>query len=134
MRLLNFVEQNHAIRTTANGLGELAALVIAHVSRRGTDQALHAELLHVFGHVDTHHGAFGIEQVFSECLRELGFANARGAQEQEAANGPVRVGKPRAIAANGAGDRRDGLILAHDALVQLALQVNKLSHFALHHL
>ena len=134
VRLLDFVEQNHAIRTAANGLGELAALVIAHVSRRGTDQALHAELLHVFRHVDTHHGALGVEQVFSERLRELGFANARGTQEQEAANGPVGVGKPRAIAANGAGNRRNGLILAHDALMQLVFQVNKLGHFALHHL
>ena len=79
MRLLDLVEQHDRIGLAAHSLGELAALVVAHVSRRGTDQALDAELLHVLGHVDAHHGLLGIEQVLGERLGELGLAHARGA-------------------------------------------------------
>ena len=134
MRLLDLIEQHDRIGLAAHGLGELAALVVTHVSRRGTDQALDAELLHVLGHVDAHHGLLGVEQVLGECLGELGLAHARGAQEHEAAHRAVRVGKPRAVAANGARHRMHGLVLADDALMQLVFQVGELLHLALHHL
>ena len=132
--LLDFVEQHDRIGLAAHGLGELAALVVAHVSRRRADQALHAELLHVLGHVDAHHGLLGVEQVLGERLGELGLAHARGAQEHEAAHRAVRVRKPRTVAADGARHRVHGFVLADDALMQLALQVGELLHLALHHL
>ena len=39
MGLFDLVEQHHAVRLAAHGLGELAALLIAHISRRRADQA-----------------------------------------------------------------------------------------------
>ena len=104
MGLLHLVEQNHGVRTTAHGLGELAALVVTHVSRGRTDQTLDAELLHVLGHVDTHERALIIEQALGQRLGELGLAHAGGAQEEEAADGLVRIGEARTAAAHSCGD------------------------------
>ena len=115
MGLLHLIEQHHAVGVAAHGLGQLAALVVAHVSRRRSDQALHGELLHVLGHVDAHHGLLGIEQVLGQRLGQLGLAHAGGAEEQERADGTVRVGKSRAVAADGTGHRSHGLVLADDA-------------------
>ena len=134
MSLLHLVEQDYGVRTTAHGLGELAALVVAHVSRRRTDQTLDAELLHILGHVDTHKRALIIEQALGQRLGELGLAYAGGAQEEEAADGLVRIGKARTAAAHSCGDGGDGLVLANDALMQLALQALELVELALHHL
>ena len=134
VRLLYLVEQHHAVGTTAHGLGELAALVIADVAGRRADEALHAELLHILGHVDAHHGALAVEQVLGQRLGELGLAHAGRSQEQEAADGLVGIGESRAVAADGTGHDVHGVVLAHDALVQLGFQVDELLHLALHHL
>ena len=39
-----------------DGLSELPALIVPHVTWRGADEAAHAVLLHVLAHVDAHHG------------------------------------------------------------------------------
>ena len=127
MSLLHLVEQDHGVRTTAHGLGELPTLVVAHVSRGRTDQTLNAELLHVLGHVDTHERALVIEQALGQRLGEFGLAHTGGAQEEEAADGLVRIGEARTATAHGRGDGGDGLILADDALMQLAFQAFSLS-------
>ena len=134
MSLLHLVEQDHGVRTTAHGLSKLAALVVTHVSRGRTDQTLDAELLHVLGHVDTHERTLVIEQALGQRLGELGLAHAGGAQEEEAADGLVRIGEARTAAAHGRGDSGDRLVLADDALMQLALQALQLVELALHHL
>ena len=134
MGLLHLVEQDHGVRTTAHGLGELAALVVTHVSRGRTDQTLDAELLHVLGHVDTHERALVVEQALGKRLGELGLAHAGGAQEEEAADGLVRIGEARTAATHGRGHGGDGLVLADDALMQLTLQALQLVELALHHL
>ena len=134
MGLLHLVEQDDAVRPAAHGFGQLAAFVITHVSRRGADQTLHAELLHVLGHVDTHHGALVVEEIFGQRLRKLRLANARRAEEEEAADRTVGIGQARTAAAYGACHGGYRFVLAHDALVQLDLQVHELGHLALHHL
>ena len=52
MRLLDLVEQQHAVRMLGDRLGEQAALVEADVARRRADQARHRVPLHVLGHVE----------------------------------------------------------------------------------
>ena len=52
MRLLDLIEQQHAMRMLGDGLGEQAALVEADVARRRADQARHGVALHVLGHVE----------------------------------------------------------------------------------
>ena len=118
----------------AHGLGELAALVVAHVSRGRADEALHGELLHVLAHVDAHEGLLVVEEALSERLRELGLAHAGGAEEEEASERAVGVGEAGTAATHGGRHGGHRLILAYDALVQLVLEMLELLDLALHHL
>src|SRR5208282_1508754 len=55
----------------------------------------------------------------------FGFAHAGGAEEQEAAYGAARGLEAGAAAADGPGQRSDGLVLADDALVQFFLDADE---------
>ena len=68
-------------------------------------------LLLILRHVDPDHVRLVIEQELGERARELGLADARGPEEQEAADRPVRILEAGARAANRGGDRRHGGIL-----------------------
>ncbi len=96
MRLLDLVEQHHRVGATTNGLRELAALFVADVARRGTDEARHRVLLGVLAHVDADHGGLVVEQEIRKGLREFGLADTRWAEEQERASGAVGVRDARA--------------------------------------
>ena len=76
---LHLIEQHHRVWAAAYGLGELAALLVADVARRGADQARHGGLFHVFAHVDAHHGLLVVEQEVRERLGQFGLAHAGGA-------------------------------------------------------
>ena len=93
MRLLDLIEQQHAVRMLGDRLGEQAALVEADVARRRADQARHRVPLHVLGHVEADeldaHGD-------GELARDLGLADAGGAGEQEAADGLALIAEARA--------------------------------------
>jgi hypothetical protein len=114
--LLDLVHQDHAVGPAAHGLGQVAALLVADVAGRRADQPGHRVLLHELGHVDAHHGLFGVEQELGQRLAQLGLADAGGAEEQERADRPVRVRQPGAGAADGVGHGAHRLVLADHAL------------------
>ena len=89
--LLNFVQQNHGIGTTAHRLGQLTALLVAHVPRRGTDKTRHRVLFGVLGHVNTYHRALIVEEELRERLGQLRLTHARRAEEKERTGRTVRV-------------------------------------------
>ena len=129
--LLNLVEQHDAIGFAAYTLGELAALLVAHISRRRSDEAAHGELLHVLAHVDAYHGGLAVEEVFGQNLGQVGLADAGGAEEEEAADGAVGVLEAGAVAADGFGNLGDGLVLTHHAALQLFLHTQQAVALAL---
>ena len=131
MRLLHLVEEHDAVRTTAHGLSQLAALVVADVSRRRADQARHRVLLHVLAHVDAHDRLLRVEQVVGERLAELGLADAGRAEEEKRPDRPVRLAEARAIAAHGLAHRAHGLALSDDARGEHLLHVQQLLALAL---
>ena len=59
---LDLVEQHHGVRSTAHGLCQLTALVVADVSGRGTNQPADRVLFHVLAHVDPDHCPFVVKQ------------------------------------------------------------------------
>ena len=83
MRLLDLVEQDDAVALAAHRLGQLAALVVADVAGRGTDQARHVVALHELAHVDLHQRVLRAEHELGERLGQLGLADAGGAHEDE---------------------------------------------------
>ena len=121
VRLLDLVEEHDGVRLAADLLGQLAALLVADVAGRRADEARHGELLHVLRHVDADERVLAVEEVLRQPLRELGLADARGAEEDERADGPLRVFEPGARPADGPRELLDGLVLPDDrALERLA--------------
>ena len=96
VRLLDLVEQHHAVRPPAHRLGQLTAFVVADVTRRRADQARDRVLLLILAHVDAHHRVFVVEQEFRQRFGQLGLAHARRAEEHERADRPVGILQARA--------------------------------------
>jgi hypothetical protein len=76
---LHFVEQDHGEGTAADLFGQLAALVVADVARRCTEEAGNCVLLRVLGHVQGDQGILFTEQELGEGLGQLGLADTGGA-------------------------------------------------------
>ena len=98
MRLLDLVQQKHAMRVLVDGIGQQAALIVSNIARRRTDQARDAVTLHIFGHVeplelDPHDGG--------ELSRDFRLADAGRAGEQEGADGLVRLAQASAAQLHG---------------------------------
>ena len=85
----------------------------------------------VLGHVQPDRGPLVIEHELGEGTRKLGLADACRTEEDERADRPVGVLKPRARTAQRVRDGRDGLVLADDPLVQALLHVDQLLGLAL---
>jgi len=89
-------------------------------------------LLHVLGHVDADHVLLGVEQRLGQRARQLGLAHARGPEEDEGADGALRILEAGAGAQHGLGHRVDGLVLADDAPVEDLVQVEQLFALPFH--
>ena len=133
MGLFDLVEQHHAVGPAAHLLGELARLVMAHIARRGADEPADGVLFHILAHVDADERVGGVEQLVCQLAHQFGLAHAGGAHKDEA-GGPPPAGKAGPGALHGAGHRLHGLVLADDALFQLAFQIEELCELALLHL
>ena len=79
MGFFNFVEQQHAIGFATYGFSQITAFVVAHISRRCTNQTANRMLLHELAHVDANHVVFAVKQKASQSLAQLGLADACGA-------------------------------------------------------
>ena len=125
MRLLDLVEQYHRIGLAPYGLGKLAALVVADVSRRRSDEPRHAVPFLIFAHVDARQHLVVVEEELGERFGQLGLADARRAEEDERSDRLARVVQSGARTAHSVRNGGDGLLLSHDALVKLRLHVQQ---------
>jgi hypothetical protein len=64
---------------------------------------------------------------------QLGLADAGGAEENEAADGPVGIAQAGAVAQDGVGDQAHGFVLAHHAVLEALRHVDQLLDFAFQH-
>ena len=83
MGFFNLVEQHYTVRVTTHFLGQLAALLVAHIARRRTHESGHIELLHIFAHVHADEGFITVEQELGKFLCQQGLAHAGRSQEHE---------------------------------------------------
>ena len=109
--LLDLIQQDDRVRTSAHLLGELPALLVADVARRRPDEAADGVALLVLAHVDADHRGLVVEEELGQRLRQLGFSDAGRAEEDERADGSARLLQPGPPAPHGVGDRLDGLLL-----------------------
>src|SRR5712691_438228 len=129
VRLLDFVQQHDRVGRALHTLGQLAALFVAHVSRRRADQLRDRVLFHEFGHVEANQRLLSAEHKLGQGAGNFGLAKAGGSEEQERADRPVRALQACAATADGAGQRADGFVLRDDALVQLFFNTQQLLSF-----
>ena len=134
MRLLELVEQHHRVGAAADGLGELPALVEADVAGRRADEPGDGVARLVLAHVDAHDRVVVVEELLGERLCQLGLTDARGAEEDERANGAAGFLEPRTASADGVRDGVDRLGLPDDALLEFALHLEQLLLLRLQHL
>ncbi len=119
MGFLDLVEQHDGMRVLRDGFGQQAALVETDVARRCADQSRCRVPFHVFGHVeadelDAH--------AMRELPRDLGLADARRSGEQESADRLVFLAQPGTRHLDRRCQRLDGLILAEDRQLEIALE------------
>ena len=126
MGLLHLVKEDDGVGTAADGLGQLAALLVAHVARGRADQPGDSELLHVLRHVDLDEGVLVAEHLGGKLLGGLGLADTGGSHEEEGADRATRVLEVGPRAAQGARDRVGGDLLADDRLLDFLFQVEEL--------
>src|SRR5438552_10432563 len=130
VRLLDFVKQHDRVGRALHTLGQLAALFVAHVSRRRADQLRDRVLFHEFGHVEANQRLLSAEHKLGQGAGNFGLADAGGSEEQERADRTVRVLQAGTRPADGAGQRADGFVLRDDALVQLFFNAQQLLSFS----
>jgi hypothetical protein len=118
VRLLDLVEEEHAVRPAARGLREEAALLAVHVAGGRADEPLRHVPLHELAHVEARERGLVVEEELRERLAQLRLADAARPEEQERADGLARIAEAHAAAPHRAGDRAHGLVLADDALAE----------------
>ena len=116
MCLLDLVKQHDRIGPAPDRFRQLSAFVIAHISRRRSDESGHGELLHILTHIDADHVIFVIKQILRQRLCKLCLADTGGPEEQEGADRSRRI----LDACLGAQDR------LHSALYRFILPDNSL--------
>ena len=115
VRLLELVEEDHAIRAPSHRLRQLAGLVVAGVSGRRAKQSRDRVRLGVLREIDAHERILGSEELRGQRSREFRFADTAWTDEKKAADRFARILESRAAAADRLRDRSDCLVLAHDA-------------------
>src|SRR2546423_12498498 len=109
MRLFNLIKQDHRVWRAAKLFCELAAFLVADVSRRRADKFCCGVLFHKFAHVKTDERTLRAKKEFGQRAGNLGFANTSGAEEKKRADRFVRIFQTGTRATDGAskgGDRR----------------------------
>ncbi len=91
VRLLDLVEQDHAERLAPHLLGELAALLVADVARRGAEQPRGGEAVVELAHVDLDERVVVAEQEVGQRLGQLGLTDTGRAGEDERAGRTLGV-------------------------------------------
>ncbi len=60
--LFDLIKEHNRVRALPDSLCQLAGLLIAHISWGRSQKPGHSVLLHVFGHIEPHHGLFITEK------------------------------------------------------------------------
>ncbi len=132
--LLDLVEQQHRVGPPADGLGQLASLVVTDVAGGRADQPAHGVLLHVLAHVETNHRPLVVEQELGQRPSELGLSDPCRAEEDERADRAIWIAQSGPGPPDGVGHRAHGLGLTHHSAVQALLHLDELLDLAFHQL
>ena len=125
VRLLDLVKEDDGVGPAAHLIRQLAAAVVPHIAGGRAQELRDLVLLHELAHVNADHRVLTAEEEAGQAPRQLRLAHARGAHEQEAADGPPGVPQARARTAYGPGNGADRLVLADEAGGDLLLHAQQ---------
>ena len=128
---LDLVEQHHRVGLAPHRFGELAALVVADVSRRRPNQSADRMPLLVLTHIKPHHVVLTVEQGSGQRPREFGLTNTGRSQENERPDRAARVSDSGTRTDDSVGDKLHCLVLADHPFVQYFVEPQELFAFAL---
>ena len=134
VRFLYFIEQHDAVRLSADGFGQLTALLVSDISGRRADQTADAEFFHILGHINADQVALVVKQRFSQRFCKLRLTDTGRTEEQERADRPVRILNARTRTQNCFTDLFHGFILTDHTLMQRIIEMQQLFAVALHEL
>ena len=123
MCLFYLVQKHYGIGFAPYALGQLAALLVAHIARRRTHHPAYGVLLAILTHVYAYQRCLAAEHLHGQALCQVGLAHTRRPHEQEGANGTVGVFQAHTAALYGTCDFLHRLVLSHHALLQVLLQL-----------
>ena len=131
VRFLDFVQQHDRVGLAAHLFGELAALFVTDIARRRADEAGNRVFLHVLAHVDADDSVLGVKEILCQHFGKIGFADTGGTEEDESADGLVRVFQTGAVAAYGLGDFHHRFVLTDDHPLQFCSHAHQSFTFVL---
>ena len=121
MRLLDLVQQHHAVGRTPDAFGQHAAFAISDVPGRRPLQSRHRMRFLVLGHVDGQKPAS--EQHIGDGVRGLRLPDPRRAAEHERSHGPPAVGQAGEIGMRLRSTAGQGVLLPDDAFSQCLFEI-----------
>ena len=123
MRLLDLVKQYDTVGAAAYRFGQLAALIVAEIARRSPQQAGGSVLFLILGHVELEQGFLAAEPAYRQRPGKSGLAHAGGTEEQHGSDGPARLAKAGAAAADGPCHGGHSTGLPDDLRIQTVFQL-----------
>ena len=130
MCLFDFVEEDYAVRFASDRFSQLTSFIVAHISRRRTNQSGNRVLFHVFGHVDSNNILFTVEKRFGQCLGQFGFPYSGRSQEDEGTDWPVFILQARSGSENCFRHGCYAFILTDDSLMENFRQFQQFISFS----
>ena len=124
--LLYLVEQHHRVGLLSHGLRQYAALSIADVAGRCSDQSGQGMFLLVLRHIDRGDKPLTAVQQVSQGVGRFCLANAAGAHQQEYTYGSIRPVHAGRDGAQAAIQSLHGALLTEDAAAQILGKVQDL--------
>ena len=105
---------------------ELAALFVAHISRRRADKSRDIVLLHIFGHIYSDKRALVAEHYLSQSLCEFSLSDTGRAEEYESSGRALLILESETSAADCLCYRGDSLILPDYTCLEIILEILEL--------
>lgn len=132
--LLDLIEEDDAVWLPPHRFGQLPSLVVADVSRRGSDEPRDRVGFHVFAHIDPDEGVLVIEELFGESLGGLGLSDSGRSEEEEASDRPFRVSEPGLVPLDRLAHEPERFILTDHTLLHAFVEMEVFLFLLLHQL
>ena len=131
MRFFYLIKQDYAVWLSPDCFCQLSAFIISHVSRRRPYKSGYRMLLHIFGHVDTHHVFLRVKQCFGKRLCQLCLSYTRRSQEYEGSDRSLLILKSGSCSEHRFSDGLYSVLLTDNSPVQYFRQLEELFSFTL---